>query len=162
MKTAFVKPFWLTLLCSVLVISAFAAGGGVDLSSRQAVYLTGNKSVIDLRRDKYVASGARLYVKKSEVVSCKDNQGTFNLVSVAFWSDGSGTLKTYGQFTGKTIGSVGNTIFFSDGEKTRQQVLPVPLIVGVNPITFTIDPNKEVVETDETNNSFTVTIIVEP
>jgi hypothetical protein len=134
----------------------------VDLSLRQAVYLTGSKTTIDLKNDKYVAANNTIKVKKSDAVSCQGDKCTFNLGVLAFRSDGRGTLSTYGQFTGKTIGVVGNTIIFNDSEKIKQHVLPVNLIVGINTITFTMDPNKKTAETDENNNDVAVRIIVEP
>lgn len=166
MKTKTGKP--LCLLVTVLatmsfVCSAFGnAPPAVDLSLRQAIYLTASKTAIDLKNDKYVADHSTIRVKRSEAVNCQGDQCIFNLGIIAFRSDGSRALRTYGQFTGKSVGIVGNTIFFNDGEKTKQQVLPVTLIMGNNIVTFTIDPNKQTAETDENNNRVEVRIVVEP
>jgi len=70
-------------------------------------------------------------------------------------------LSTYGQYTVQTLGTTGNTIVFANSESTKQQVLPVKLAPGKNVVTFAIDPAKKIVETDESNNSITVTIVVE-
>jgi hypothetical protein len=145
------------------VCSAFGrASVAVDLSLRRAIYLTSSKTAIDLKNDKYVAANNTIKVKKSDAVSCQGDKCIFNLGIIAFRSEGRGTLRTYGQFTGKTLGIVGNTIIFNDGEKTKQHVLPVTLVVGSNVITFTVDPNKQTAETDENNNSVDVRIVVEP
>jgi hypothetical protein len=152
-----------TLVTLSLVYSALGRNNTVeDLSLRRAVYLASSKTEIDLKNDKYVAANSTLKVKKSKALLCQGNKCTFNLGIIAFRSGDDGVLTTYGQFTGKTIGIVGNTISFNAGEKTKQHVLPVELAVGSNEITFTMDPNKKTNETNENNNSITVTIIVEP
>src|SRR5687767_12202117 len=161
MKNTIFKILCITVLCSIVSIPVLAGGDTVDLSSRTAIYLTGKKTAIDLKNDKYVATGGAIKVKKSDALSCQGDKCTFNLGVIAFRSTATGTLKTYGQFTGKSVGIVGNTVFFNDGEKTKQHVLPVALAVGINVVTFTIDPNKQTAETDENNNSFNVRIVVE-
>jgi ABC-type amino acid transport substrate-binding protein len=161
MKTTLFKILCITLLCSSVSMPILAGGDSVDLSSRTAIYFTGRKTSIDLKSDKYVATGGAIRVKKSDALSCQGDKCTFNLGIIAFRSTATATLKTYGQFTGKTLGIVGNTIIFNEGEKTKQQVLPVNLVVGNNIVTFTIDPNKQTAETDENNNSFDVRIVVE-
>jgi hypothetical protein len=160
MKTTLFKILCLTLLCSSVSMPVLAGGERVDLSSRTAIYLTGKKAAIDLKNDKYVAAKGTIRVKKSDALSCQGDKCTFNLGIIAFRSPATGTLKTYGQFTGKTLGIVGNTIIFNEGEQTKQQVLPVTLVVGNNIVAFTIDPNKQTAETDENNNSFEVRITV--
>jgi hypothetical protein len=148
----------LTLVCGAPLGNA----AGLDLGLRRAVYITGAKTAIDLKSDKYVGANSSIRVKKSDAVSCQGDKCTFNLGILAFRSDGRGTLSTYGQFAGKNIGIVGNTIAFTEGEKIKQQVLPVKLTVGRNELSFTIDPNKKTAESDENNNEIAVTIVVEP
>lgn len=138
------------------------SNAGVDLSMRRAIYIASSKTAIDLKNDKYVTPNSTIKVKKSDALICQGDKCTFNLGVIAFRSDGNGALSTYGQFSGNTIGIVGNTISFNAGEKTKQHVLPVPLKIGLNEITFTVDPNKKTAETDENNNEITVKIIVEP
>jgi hypothetical protein len=161
MKTKFFLAFGLTILCAMVSPLVLAEGERIDLSSRKAIYLSGNKSVIDLKNDKYVAAGSTIKVKRSDAVSCSGNKCTYGLGAIAFRNGTTNSLQTYGQFTGKTLGIVGNTIIFQNNETTKQQVLPVDLTVGTNAVTFTIDPQNKIAETNETNNSFTVTIIVE-
>ena len=161
MKTKYFVALCMTILCATVSPLVFAEGERIDLSSRQAVYLTGNKSVIDLKNDKYVAAGGTIKVKRSDAVNCSGDKCTYGLGAIAFRSGTKNALQTYGQFTGKTLGIVGNTVSFQNNETTKQQVLPVPLTVGTNAVTFSIDPQNKIAETNESNNSFTVTIIVE-
>jgi hypothetical protein len=132
----------------------------VDLSTRRAVYVTSSKTAIDLRTDKYVAANGTITVNRRQAESCQGNKCTFNLGIIAIKSGGASTLSTYGQYTGQ-MGMVGNTIFFAANETTKQQVLPVSLAIGKNVLTFKIDPQNQIAETNETNNSFSVSIVVE-
>jgi hypothetical protein len=152
------------VLASLSVVCGAPAGGvaEVDLGLRRAVYLTGAKTTIDLKSDKYVGANSSIRVKKSDAVNCQGDKCTFNLGVLAFRSDGRGALSTYGQFAGKNLGIVGNSIIFNESEKIKPQVLPVKLSVGRNALTFTIDPNKKTAESDENNNEIAVTIVVEP
>jgi hypothetical protein len=132
----------------------------VDLSVRRAVYFASAPSVFKTT-DKRVDAGATVIVKKSQAASCADDKCTFNLGVIAFRSGSANQLTAYGQFTGKSLGIVGNGIPFQSGQNSRQHVLPVPLSIGQNLVTFTIDPENKIPETDEKNNSFSVTIVVE-
>lgn len=166
MKTSIGKFVCLSVV--VLASLTFVCGAprgtvaALDLGLRSAVYIAGAKTTIDLKNDKYVGANSSIRVKKSAAVSCQGDQCTFNLGVLAFRSEARGVLSTYGQFAGKNIGIVGNTILFNDGEKIKQHVLPVKLTVGRNDLTFTIDPNKKTAESDENNNEIAVTIVVEP
>jgi hypothetical protein len=153
-----------TVLASLSLVCAAPRprSAALDLTLRQAVYVARKGSVIDLKSDRYVGANSTIRVRKSEAVSCQGDKCTFNLGVIAFRSEGKGALSTYGQFSGKGIGIVGNTIPFQDGETTRQHVLPVSLTVGSNTVNFTIDPNKKTAESNENNNSVEVTIIVVP
>src|SRR5436853_1083648 len=146
MKRIARKMFCLTLLCLITSIPAFAGGGSVDLSARRAIYVTAKPKVIDLKNDKYVVAGGTITLNKSQAVGCQGNKCTFNLGVIATRSNSKGALETYGQFIGKTIGIVGNTISFSDGEGIKQHVLAVDLIVGKNVVTFMIDPQNKTAE----------------
>jgi hypothetical protein len=149
------------VLCAMGSLLVLANDDRIDLSSRRAIYLTGKKSVIDLKNDKYVTAGGSIKVKKSDAVSCSGDKCTFGLGAIAFRNGSTKPMQTYGQFTGKTFGIVGNTISFQDNETTKQQSLQVALSTGENLISFTIDPQNKIAETNENNNSFSVTIIVE-
>ena len=161
MKTNLSKTLFGALVCALLSPLALAGGPRVDLTTRRAIYVTRSKSEIDLKNDKYVAAGGTMTISKSQGEACQGNKCTFHLGIIAIKSGGSGTLSTYGQYTVQTLGTSGNTILFADSEATKQQVLPVKLAIGKNVVTFAIDPAKKIVETDETNNSITVTIVVE-
>ena len=161
MNTKLSKTFSVAFFFALVSPFSLAGNAGVDLGTHGGVYFTGNKSVIEVKNDKYVVAGGTITVKKSQAVGCQGNKCTFNLGIFSFRSGGPSTLRTYGQFTGRTVGIVGNTIVFDTGHNFKQHVLPVGLAIGKNTVTFTIDPQNQIVETDETNNSITVTIIVE-
>ena len=152
----------IALASFVALLSPFtlARDSRVDLSTRRAIYVTSSKTAIDLKNDKYVAAGGTITVKKSQGEDCQANKCTFHLGIIAIKTGGPSTLNAYGQYTG-AFGISGNTIVFGNGETTKQQVLPVKLAVGKNVVTFTIDPQNKIVETDEKNNAMTVTIVVE-
>jgi len=139
---------------------AFAGDPKTDLTMRRAIYVARNKAAIDLMNDKYVAAGETITLNRRQAESCQDNKCTFNLGIIAIKSGGAAALTTYGQYTGKN-GIAGNSIVFKDSETTKQLVLPVKLSIGKNVITFTIDPQNKIAESDETNNSMTVTLVVE-
>jgi hypothetical protein len=142
---------------------SFASGQKTDLSARRALYFTGQKTEkIDLKNDKYVAADKAITLKKSEATACDSEGCTFNVGFIAFRTSPVGALKTYALLQGAGIGIVGNTVQFADKETTRQGVLSLKLKVGRNKVTFQIDPYNETPETDETNNSFSVWISVEP
>ncbi len=161
MKTKYFLALCATMFCAIGSVLAFASDERVDFSSRQAIYLTGKKTAIDTKNDKYVTAGGTIKVKRSDAVSCSDNKCTYGLGVIAFRTGSQNAIQTYGQFTGKTLGIVGNTVSFQVNETTKQHILPVDLAVGTNAVTFIIDPQHKIAETNENNNSFTVTIIVE-
>ncbi len=161
MQTKYFVALSMTMLCVMVSPLAQANDDRIDLSSRRAIYLTGKKSAIDTKKDKYVAAGGSIKVNRSEAISCSGNKCTYGLGVIAFREGNLNDIHPYGQFSGKSFGIVGNTIIFKNGETTKQHILPVGLAVGANTVTFTIDPQNKVAETNETNNSFDVTIIVE-
>lgn len=149
-------------VAALLLLSAsFAYGQETDLSMRRALYFTGAKTDhIDLKNDKYVGENKVMKLKKGEATSCEGNECTFNIGFIAFRQPGKGELSTYALL--QTTGLVGNTVYFKDKETTRQGVLPLKLAMGRNQVTFQIDPYNKTPETDKTNNSFSVWIVVEP
>jgi hypothetical protein len=161
MNTKLSKTFSTAFLFALVSPFTLAGNSGADLSMRPAIYVTSSKTTIDLKNDKYVAAGGTITLKKSQSVGCEENKCTFHLGIIAFKSGGPSTLSTYGLFKVPTVIYVGNTIFFANTESTKQQVLPVKLAIGKNTVIFTIDPDNKIVETNETNNSFTVTIVVD-
>jgi hypothetical protein len=160
MKPIMFKTLCILILGMMISPLAHSRSGSVDLSTRRAIYIASSPSAIDLKSDKYVTDGRAITIRRTQAVKCEGDKCTFNLGIIAFRSTEAGTLSTYGQFTGKSLGIVGNTIAFTAGEKTKQHVLPVPLVVGKNEVTFTIDPQNKTAETDENNNTITVVITV--
>jgi hypothetical protein len=161
MKTNSSRTILGALVCALVSPLALAGGPRVDLTTRRAIYVTKSPSEIDLKNDKYVAAGGTITVGRSQGEGCQANKCTFHLGIIAIKSGDSGALSTYGQYTVQALGTTGNTIVFANSESTKQQVLPVKLAPGKNVVTFAIDPAKKIVETDESNNSITVTIVVE-
>ncbi|MCA1636124.1 MAG: hypothetical protein LC785_16140 [Acidobacteria bacterium] len=135
-----------------------------DLSMRLALYFTGAKTdKIDLKNDKYVAAGGTMELNKSQATNCDGNTCEFNIGFIASRSGNvSGELSTYGLLQVEKGGLVGNTVYFADREKSKQGVLPLKLKMGMNKVTFTIDPYKKAAEASEANNSFSVNFNVTP
>lgn len=144
-----------TLLLAGATIS-HAQGSQPDLSMRAALYFTGaNAADIDLAKDKYVAKDSTMELKKSQASSCDDSGCVFNIGFIAFRTGFvRAPLSTYGLFTVENGGMVGNTVYFAVGETSKNGIHAVKLKMGVNKVTFTIDPYKKTTETDENNNSF--------
>ena len=146
----------------LLAAGAFTANAQTDLSMREALYFTGaNASNIDLKKDKYVARGGTMQLKTSEASKCAGNNCDFNIGFIGFRTAGSSSpLSTYALLEVQNGGLVGNTVYFAAGETTKQGVLPLTLTPGINKVTFTMDPYKKTAETNERNNSFSVTFNV--
>jgi hypothetical protein len=151
---------------TVLFIGAlsFHAQTSTDLSMRTALYFTGAKTdKIDLKNDKYVAAGGTMELQKGQATGCNGNTCEFNVGFIAF-RNGATTaeLSTYGLLQIEKGGLAGNTVYFAAAEKIKQGVFPLKLKIGMNKVTFTIDPYKKTAESDENNNSFSVNIRVSP
>ena len=147
---------------AVLLISATTASAQTDLSSRSALYFTGAKAnQIDLKNDRFVASGGTMELKASDGANCSNGSCEFNIGFIGFRSGTtSAALSSYGLLQVENGGMVGNTIYFAPAQSIKQGVLPVKLKTGSNRVTFTIDPYKKTAETNERNNSFSVTFNV--
>ncbi len=158
------KFYVLITTFAFVFISAVSASAQTDLSMRLALYSTGAKTdKIDLKNDKYVAKGGTMELNKSQAKSCNGNTCEFNIGFIAFRSGNvDGELSTYGLFQLKNDEMVGNTVSFADKEKTKQGVHSLKLQMGMNKVTFTIDPYKKTAETNEDNNSFSVNFNVTP
>ena len=133
-----------------------------DFSLRPALYANGAATKKVDTKAKYVTAGKTLTLKKSEAVSCEGDSCTFNLAFFVFRNGDQGELSTYAFISGKTLGIVGNTVTFANGSKVADVVFPSKLTVGENKLNVEVDPYKKTPETNEDNNSFAVTIIVEP
>lgn len=145
--------------CAFLLGGAFAASGQAkpDLSMRTALYFTGAKTdKIDTATDKYVNKGGTMELKTNQAVGCDGDVCEFNIGFIAFGerAGGSGELSTYGLFTVENGSSVGNTILFADKEQIKQGVHKVKLKIGLNKVTFAIDPYNKTDEAREDNNTF--------
>ncbi len=135
---------------------------GYDFSLRAALYINGSQTQTVNTTAKYVSAGKSITLKKSEALNCDGNVCTFNLGFFVFRNTGEDTISTYALIRGNTIGIVGNTVSFANGSKTKDVVFPCKLKIGENKLIVEVDPYKKTAETNEGNNSFEVTIIVEP
>jgi hypothetical protein len=133
-----------------------------DFSLRPALYANGAESKRLNALAKYVTAGKTLTLKKSEAVSCEGDTCSFNLAFFVNRNGNQGELSTYASIRGKTVGIVGNTVTFASGSTVKDMVFLTKLKVGENKLTVEVDPYKKLAETNEQNNSFAVTIIVEP
>jgi len=158
MKTATILIFAFTILITASSIHAQTT----DLSMREALYFTGlNSTSINLAKDLYVAKGATVNLSSELAKSCDKTGCEFNIGYLGFRTgDTSSALSSYGLISIEGGGMVGNTIFFSAAETTKQAVLPLKLRVGMNRLTFTIDPYKKTRETNENNNSHTAYVVL--
>lgn len=155
------KTYVLAGLFALLFMSAVSTHAQTsrnDLSMRTALYFTGAKGdKIDTAKDKYVVKDGTMEISKSNGTNCDADGCAYNIGFIAVRSGNtSGALSTYGLFQVENGSLAGNTVFFAAGEQTKAGVLPVKLKMGMNKVTFTIDPYKKTAEADEENNSFTV------
>jgi hypothetical protein len=144
----------------VLTLPAPPAPVVVDLSMRQALYNNGAETQKVNTQARYVAAGKTITLKKSEALSCEGDHCTFNLGFFVFRNGAQGELSTYAIIDGE-IAIVGNSLSFQQGATTQSMILPCKLKVGVNKLTVTVDPYKKTAETNENNNQFEVTVILE-
>ena len=153
------------LLALVGAISVNAQTSKLDLSMRTALYFTGAKAdKIDRANDKYVVKDGTMELKTSQATSCDGDYCEFNIgfISWAERAGKNGEVSTYGLFTVDNGSSVGNTIYFADKEVIKKGIHAVKLKLGMNKVTFTIDPYEKTDETDENNNSFSANFKVVP
>nr|MDQ3804983.1 hypothetical protein [Acidobacteriota bacterium] len=99
-------------------------------------------------------------LSKSEALECAGDHCTFNLGFFVQRSGGEGALTSFAQVGGPSLANVGNSVVFDAGVRSRDFVVPVKLKVGENNIRVSIDPFDKTPETNEGNNSFTVTVTV--
>jgi len=161
MKTRFtVALFSAFALFQLLSLSAEGQRVATDLSMRRALYFTGAKTdKIDTKNDLYVAEGGSMTLTKSQAASCDATGCVFNLGFLTFKQPAGVAMNTYGLIQVENGKYVGNTIHFADKATVREAVHPVKLAIGTNKLTVKIDPYGKTPETDENNNSFTVTIV---
>lgn len=149
-------------LFAFVSMSAVAAQAQTDLSMREALYFTGSKSTqIDLKNDRYVVRGGTMQLKASDGSNCAGGFCEFNIGFIAFRTgNGDIALSSYGLLQVANGGMTGNTVYFGPSETVRQGILPLKLKIGMNKVTFTIDPYKKTPETNERNNSITASFNV--
>lgn len=149
-----------SLLVMVLAGAVFVQAQ-TDLNTRKALYFTGAKTdAIDLKNDVYVANGATLSLSAELRVSCEQNECVFN-VGIIATRTGTGVLSTDVEIqVAKSGEKFTQAVEFAANEKSKHVILPVKLNLGKNQLSVRIDPNKTIAETDETNNSFSGTVMV--
>lgn len=148
-------------LLVMVFAGAVTAQAQTDLNTRKALYFTGAKTnAIDLKNDVYVANGATLNLSAELRVSCKQNECVF-YVGIIATRTGTGVLSTDVEIqVAKSGEKFTKTVEFAANEKSKHVILPVKLNLGKNQLSVRIDPNKTTAETDETNNSFSGTVMV--
>ena len=146
--------------CAVAATAA-QAQTGTDLTLRRALYFTGKKfDSIDLKNDKYVAENKFITLHKTDAFKTEGEYLYFYFGYIAFREPGGPQFQTHVQYKLEKS-SIGVETVFLNNSKTRQGVLPLKLRKGRNVITAVIDPFQKTAETNEANNSFHVTIMVE-
>jgi len=157
MKNKLYVSIGLLALALVGAISVNAQTSKLDLSMRTALYFTGAKAdKIDRANDKYVVKDGTMELKTNQAVSCDGDYCEFNIgfISWAERAGKNGEVSTYGLFTVDNGSSVGNTIYFADKEQIKEGVHKVKLKIGMNKVTFAIDPYEKTPEAKEDNNTF--------
>jgi hypothetical protein len=145
-------------LALVGAVSINAQTSKLDLSMRTALYFTGAKAdKIDRTNDKYVNKDGTMELH-CQAANWDGTYCEFNIGFVAFAerAGGIGEVSTYALFTVDNGSSVGNTVYFADKEQIKNGVHKVKLKMGMNKVTFTIDPYEKTAEVSEDNNSFSV------
>jgi len=132
----------------------------VDLMMRPALYFNGKSSMKVETASKYATPDKAMTLQKSEALECAGDYCTFNLGFFVQRSGGEGTLTSFAQVGGPGLASVGNSFLFDAGARSRDFVVPVRLKVGENKVRVSVDPYDKTPETNEGNNSFTVTVTV--
>ncbi len=157
MKNKLYVSIGLFALALVGAVSVNAQTSKVDLSMRTALYFTGAKAdKIDRANDKYVVKDGTMELKTNQAVGCDGDICEFNIGFIAFAErpGKSGEVSTYGLFTVENGSSVGNTVYFADKEQIKEGVHKVKLKIGMNKVTFAIDPYEKTPEAKEDNNTF--------
>ena len=134
----------------------------VDFTLRKAVYLHTGASETISTQSPYAAPNKILTLRKSQAISCDADVCTFNLGVFALRLKGDGKLEPFVGFDNKTTNNygVGNTIIFGAGEKSKSAIFPFKLKLGKNVVAVAIDRPQKIAETDESNNSFEVSIFL--
>ena len=133
----------------------------VDLTMKEGIYFTGTKNSINAISDKYAAKNTRVDVFADQAARFEGGHYVFNLGIIGIRTGFIYTqLHTFGQFFVPGLGTTGNSMIFPATRKGSRLVVPVKLQSGGNRVTFTIDPFKERAESDETNNTFWVDVVV--
>lgn len=145
----------------LLLLTSISSQAQTDLNTRKGLYFTGVKTdAIDLKNDVYVAGGATLNLSAELRVSCEKNECIFN-VGVIATRTGTGALSTDVVVqVAKSGEKFTKSVDFAANEKSKQVIFPVKLVLGKNQLTVTIDASKTTAESDETNNSFSGTVMV--
>jgi hypothetical protein len=156
------KQFMLIAFALAIFGTFSSISAQVDLTMREALYFIGPKWTIDLKNDRYAAKGATLSVSAESAESCDGNICQFRVGVIVIRSgDIASVPSSYGVMSVEGGGTVGNSMSFVPRKTTRDFVLPVKLKIGMNRITCKIDRFEKTQETDETNNTFMVNVIVE-
>ena len=138
-----------------------APNSGVDLSLRRTLYFTGARTDKVDTRAKFVAENGTVTINSSSALKHEGDYFVFNLGFFVYRSSAEGELSTYALIRGPKIGIVGNNVVFHAGATTKDVIYSVNLLKGKNTVIVEVDPYKKITETNESNNSFEVTIIVQ-
>ena len=152
------------ITCFAIALAILALGvtarAQVDLTMKGGVYLTGTKLSIDPSSDRFVAKGTRVDVFSDQAVGFENGVYTFNMGVVALrTSPKPYFLSTNVLFKTPAV-YVGNTVNFGYGRGQAHYVVGVKLKSGGNRVVVLIDPDQKKIESDETNNTFWIDVVV--
>ena len=151
------------VLAIVILQAGLSIRAQADLSVRQALYFMNPKAVtIDFKNDKLATVGSTLSVPSELAESCDGGFCKFRVGVMILRSGNIASIPSgFAIVSADGRVPIGNSFSFGPTQAAREFFLPVKLRYGVNRITFVIDPHKKTQETDESNNTFSVTVTVE-
>jgi hypothetical protein len=155
------KYFSIIVLSLATLLFDASAFGQYDLTMKPGVYFPGSKLTIDQTKDKFVSKGMRIDVFGDQAIRFEDGYYVFHMGIIALRSGTTvpNYMMTFGVFSTKG-GTSGNEINFQPGRTSGTLVVPVKVKSGANRVEFAIDPYQKKIESNETNNTLWINVVV--
>lgn len=131
-----------------------------DLGLRKVLYHNGKSKVLS-GQSPYGTPDKPLVLSRKDALSCTPKQCTFNLGFYVTRDIVSEKFSTYAMVTGGPA-MVGNSVVFPDDAKSASLVLGVAVKDGTSVLTVTLKPYDAKNETNLDNNSFKITVQLNP
>jgi hypothetical protein len=133
----------------------------VDLNMRPALYIdTFQQTKVDAKA-KYATPGNPVTVFRADNTNCDQNACGFQLGFYLVRDNSAGKTTAKVKITnGKYVKT--ETVTFEPDKKVADLVVHLPINNGNNQVIIEVDPNNEIVESNEKNNRFEVNVILKP